>query len=101
MSLSDGDPAPDSDVWFRIATHERHIVRGRVHHSAFGGNAIATPAKEKNRPWTRELSGRLRSLVGNVEEEAHAFCRAQSLLGGGEKTFSGVIYIRVAMARLT
>ncbi len=100
MPLSDGDPAQDGDVWFRVATNESHIRKGCVHHSAFGGNAIAPPAKEKNRPCTRELSGRLRSLAGNVEEEARAFCDAQSQRGGGIK-FSGVMYVHVAKAKLT
>ena len=63
MSLSDGDAADDGDIWFRIVTQKDHIVRGRVHHSAFGGSAIAEPGPDMNRPWTRELSGRLRSLA--------------------------------------
>jgi hypothetical protein len=102
MSLSDGDPAPDGDILLRIATQNGHIVRGRVHHSAFGGKAISPPAPAKGRPWTRELSGRLRSHAGsleNIEHHAIAFCEAETARGGGTKTFSGVIYARVADAK--
>jgi hypothetical protein len=102
MSLSDCDPAPDGDFWLRIATQNGHIVRGRVHHSAFGGKAISPPAPAKGRPWTRELSGRLRSHAGsleNIEHHAIAFCEAETARGGGTKTFSGVIYARVADAK--
>jgi hypothetical protein len=96
MPLSDGDPAEDGDIWFRIATHRDHLVRGRVHHSAFGGSAIASPKKAKNRPWDRELSGRIRSLAGTLDEitrHAEAYCQRRA------KTFSGVMYVRVRDAR--
>jgi hypothetical protein len=102
MSLSDGDPAGGGDIWFRIATQQGHLVRGRVHHSAFGGNAIARPTGGKNRPWDRELSGRLRTLAGTLEEITHhaeAYCEAETAKGGGTKTFSGVIYVRVRDAK--
>jgi hypothetical protein len=101
MSLSDGDPASDGDIWFRVVTSQDHIRRGRVHHSAFTGNAITAPERTKNRPWARELSGRLRSLVGNVEQEAIAYCREMTAQGGGEKSFHGVIYARVEKLKLT
>jgi hypothetical protein len=103
MSLMDGDPAPDGDIWFRIATQKDHIVKGRVHHAAFGGKAISPPAPEKG-PWTRELSGRLRSRAGSLEDiehDAKAYCAAQTALGGGTKTFNGVIFARVADAKRT
>ncbi|SRR6266700_104801 len=104
MSLSDGDSADDGDVWFRVATQDGHIRRGRVHHGAFGGkNVISMPPREKNRPWDRELSGRLRSLAGSVEDiekDAIEFCEAETKRGGGKKTFYGVIYTRVADAKL-
>jgi hypothetical protein len=99
MSLSEGDPAYDGDIWFRVVTNQEHIKRGRVHHSAFGGNAIT--ASDKKRPWARELSGRLRSLAGDVEQEAIAYCREMTARGGGEKSFHGVIYARVAGLKLT
>jgi hypothetical protein len=101
MSLSDGDPAPEGDIWFRVVTSQDHIRRGRVHHSAFTGNAIKAPDATKNRPWARELSGRLRSLAGDAEQEAIAFCREMTAQGGGEKSFHGVMYARVAKLRLT
>jgi hypothetical protein len=102
MSLSDGDPADDGDIWYRIATQQGHLVRGRVHHSAFGGNAIARPKADKLRPWDRELSGRLRTLAGTIEEitqHAKTYCEALSAQGQGTKTFSGVMYVRVRDAR--
>jgi hypothetical protein len=104
MSLSDGDPALDGDIWFRIATQENHIVKGRVHHAAFGGKAISPPPPAKGRPWTRELSGRLRSRAGSLEDIEHnakAYCIAQTALGGGTKTFNGVIFTQVADAKRT
>ena len=103
MALSDGDPARGGDVWFRIATRKEHIVRGRVHHSAFGGNAISVPAPIRQRPWTREASGRLRSLAGSLEDiqkNAEAFCAEETVRGGGTKTFSGVLYGRVNQIQL-
>ena len=102
MSLSDGDPAADGDIWFRIATQEGHLVRGRVHHSAFGGNAIAPPKEGSNRPWDRELSGRLRSLAGTTEDirrHAEAYCETLTSKGQGKKTFLGVMYVRVRDAK--
>jgi len=103
MSLSDGDPAPDGDIWFRIATQKEYIKEGRIHHAAFGGAAISCPAPEKGRPWSRELSGRLRSCAGSlqeIEQAANDFCAAETTRGGGSKTFKGVIYARVADAKL-
>jgi len=102
MSLSDGDLADGGDIWFRIAAQQGHLVRGRVHHSAFGGNAIARPRDSKNRPWDRELSGRLRTLAGTLEEitqHAETYCQALTAQGGGTKTFSGVMYVRVRDAK--
>jgi hypothetical protein len=102
MLLSDGDPADGGDIWFRIATQQSHLVRGRVHHSAFGGNAIARPTAGKNRPWDRELSGRLRTLAGTLEEitqQAESYCEALTARGQGTKRFSGVMYVRVRDAK--
>jgi hypothetical protein len=102
MSLSDGDPADCGDIWFRIVTQENHLVRGRVHHSAFGGNAIASPKPGKNRPWDRELSGRLRSLAGTLQEitkHAQTYCETLTARGQGTKTFLGVMYVRVRDAK--
>lgn len=101
MSLSDGDTAEDGDIWFRIVTDKNHIKRGRVHHSAFGVNAIAKPNPDNDRPWDREVSGRLRSLSGSVDnivEFARAYCEELTKGGGGTKTFSGLIFIKVSNA---
>jgi hypothetical protein len=106
MPLSDGDPADDGDIWFRIATQPGHIVKGRVHHSAFGGNAIATPSPAKNRPWARELSGRLRSLAGsleNIAQHAESYCAelTANAPSQGQKVFSGLAYTRVRDAKVS
>jgi hypothetical protein len=103
MTLSDGDPADDSDVWFRIVTQENHIRRGRVHHGALKGNAIAPPEPGKNRPWQREMSGRLRSRAGTIDQiiqHADAYCDEQTKRGGGTKTFQGVMFSRVEAVKL-
>src|SRR6266446_3063581 len=102
MPLSDGDPADDGDIWFRVATQENHLVRGRVHHSAFKGRAQEAPDPSLRRPWALELSGRLRSIAGTVaqiEADAIAYCARHSIPGQGTKTFNGVMYVRVARAR--
>ena len=102
MPLADGDPAESGDIWFRVATQENHLVRGRVHHSAFKGRALAPPDPALNRPWALELSGRLRSIAGNVaqiEADAIAYCAKHSLPGQGTKVFNGVMYVHVARAR--
>ena len=102
MPLSDGDPAEDGDIWFRVATQDAHLVRGRVHHSAFKGRALAPPDPALNRPWALELSGRLRSIAGTVaqiEADAAAYCAKYSLPGQGTKIFNGVMYLRAERAR--
>ena len=106
MSLSDGDPADDGDIWFRIATQQGHIVKGRVHHSAFGGNAIAPPSPAKDRPWARELSGRLRSCAGTLDkiaQHADSYCAelTTNAPGQGQKVFSGLAYVRVRDAKVS
>lgn len=106
MSLSDGDPADDGDIWFRIATQQGYIVKGRVHHSAFSGNAIAPPNPAKNRSWARELSGRLRSHAGTLSEitqHGNKYCAdlTANAPGQGQKEFSGVAYIRVRDAKVS
>ena len=103
MALSDGDPADGGDVWFRVVTNERQIARGRVHHAAFGGNAISKPAPNKKRSWTHEMSGRLRSIVGtiaSVQRDAENYCEQETKRGGAVKIFSGVIYGRVSQLRV-
>jgi hypothetical protein len=104
MPLSEGEPAEAGDVWFRVATQEGHLVRGRVHHSALKGRALAAPDPALNRPWGLELSGRLRSIAGSIaqiEADAIAYCAKHSLPGQGTKDFGGVMYVRVADAILS
>jgi hypothetical protein len=77
MPPADGDPALDGDIWYRILTHKDYIARGRVQHGALRGRTIKPPSPDKQRPWNAELSGRLRSLAGTVEDvrdNAHAYC---------------------------
>jgi hypothetical protein len=104
MTLSDGDPADNNDIWFRVVTQKDHIKNGRVHHGAFTGRAIASPNPCKNRSWQRELSGRLRSRAGTVNEitrHAEAYCAENTRPGGNTKTFHGLIYSRVANIKLS
>ena len=99
MPLADGDVAADGDIWFRVATQQGYLYRGRVHHSAFGGNALSSP--KKNRSWSRELSGRLRSLAGTTEEiraDATAFC-SKHTKPSATLEFAGVIYVAVTDAK--
>jgi hypothetical protein len=99
MALADGEPARDGDTWFRIASHKDHIKNGRAQHGAFKGTAISAPDPAKNRPWDRDLSGRLRSIAGTREDvikHAIDFCDEQSKAGGGTKTFMGVMYAPTA-----
>ncbi len=101
---SDCDAAEDGDVWFRVLTQKDHIKRGRIHHSAFTGNAISPPAPTKKRPWSRELSGRLRSKAGtirDIEDFAVAYCERLTKAGGGTMAFSGVMYAGVDGLRKT
>jgi hypothetical protein len=77
MPLADGDAALDGDIWYRILTHKDYITRGRVQHGALRGRTIKPPAAEKSRPWNAELSGRLRSLAGTIDDvrtQAHQYC---------------------------
>ena len=94
--------AKDGDIWFRIVTHKDHIRCGRVHHSAWGGRAIAEPKPEKGRPWDRELSGRLRSLAGSVDDivrAAELYCEQLKNRGSGNLALHGLIFVRVSQAK--
>jgi hypothetical protein len=75
MSYKDGDEAFPWDVWHRIVTSDDHWRKrdGTLHNRAFGGKAIAKP--EVARPWSHELSGRLLSVVSNIEESSNEFCK--------------------------
>src|SRR5262245_44457780 len=102
MALSDGDPARDGDIWFRIVTHPDHIKNGRAHHGAFSGNAISAPRKQ--RPWDRELSGRLRSLAGSHDDviaSAEKYCADLTQRTKQTKTFSGIMYGQTEELRQT
>jgi hypothetical protein len=103
MPLGDGDPASDGDIWFRVATQKGHIVHGRVHHSAFGGRGIMAPPANKHRPWSRETSGRLRSLAGtipDITQHAESYCAELTARGGMRAEFFGLVYQRVGDANL-
>lgn len=95
--LAEGGQASDGDFWFRILTSESLITKGKLHHAAFKGQIKPTKA-EKNRSWSSEMSGRLRSIAGSVEEiKTHAadYC------GRKNQKFSGVAFSRCADLRIT
>jgi hypothetical protein len=88
MSLKAGDPADESDVWLRVVTNENYWkADGTLHNKAFGGGAFS-PSKDL--PWRHELSGRLLSLIKNLEQECIDFC--------GQK-FAGVMFQTVVNLR--
>ena len=68
----------------RVLTSNDYWKRdGSLHNSAFSGSAIAPPTV--NKPWTLEMSGRLLSLVVNVEQASRDFCVPP-------REFAGLIY---------
>ncbi|TPK63859.1 hypothetical protein FJ930_26120 [Mesorhizobium sp. B2-4-15] len=90
MALNWGDKADVRDYWLRVLTNEAYLRSdGTVHNGAFGGKAISQP---DDRAWSLELSGRLLSLVKDVEAEARAFC-------GDKMPFIGVLYQSVENLR--
>ena len=92
MAVAPGEPADLSDVWMRILTDEKYWKRsdGSLHNAAFGGKAIAPPMEP--REWTLELSGRLLSVVKNVQQESAAFCTPP-------RVFAGLMYQTVENLR--
>src|ERR1700730_17959612 len=100
MPLSDGDAAAEGDVWFRVLTEESYIRKGRIHHSAFTGKAIAKRDPTKSRSWSHELSGRLRSRSAeDILPAAIAYCEEVSRRAKQKKEFAGVMFTRVSDAR--
>jgi hypothetical protein len=92
MPLQPGSPAEDADIWMRILTHPEYLKKdGTVHNSAFSGRrAIAPPASDA--PWSLEMSGRLLSLIQDIQGESEAFCVAPMM-------FVGLIYQSVENLR--
>jgi hypothetical protein len=81
MALAEGEPADISDVWMRILTDRSYWnSKGLIHNKAFGGKAIAPPQDKKD--WTLELSGRLLSLVKDIEKESREFCKPPRVFEG-------------------
>ena len=102
MPIGDGEQADNGDIWFRVLTDDdnKYIKKGKIHPNAFKGkNVVAEPKQQ--RPWDHELSGRLRSLAGNVTKEANDYCDEMTKKTGQKKTFGGVMFCRVAEARQT
>jgi hypothetical protein len=92
MALADGDPAETWDTWTRVITSEAYWKKdGTLHNKAFSGKAFAVP--ETDRPWSHELSGRLLSLVVNLQQESSDFCARI------EKQFSGIMFQKVEKLR--
>lgn len=90
MAMNWGDRAEIGDYWLRVLTNEAYLRSdGTLHNGAFGGKAIGQP---DDRAWSLELSGRLLSLVTDVEAEARAFC-------GDRMPFVGVMYQSVENLR--
>lgn len=90
MSLRDGDAAADGDVWFRLITSESHISRGKIKAGAFKGKFLGKA--KAGRPWTTEISGRLRSVAGSIDDignHAETYCKARQ--GSGQK-FAGLMF---------
>ncbi|WP_431014531.1 hypothetical protein [Bradyrhizobium pachyrhizi] len=95
MALTDGDPAPDGDLWYRILTSDKHITKGRIQHGAFQGKFLSAPGAAKKRPWNAEASGRLRSLAGSVKDvETHCteYCKRVN------RTFYGIMFPKEQLA---
>ncbi|WP_214476055.1 hypothetical protein [Mesorhizobium sp. dw_380] len=90
MALNAGDGADAADYWLRVLTNTDYWkADGTLHNAAFGGKAIGQPDA---RPWSIEFSGRLLSLVKDVEKEAIEFC-------GDKMPFAGVMYQSVENLR--
>jgi hypothetical protein len=99
MPVVDGERVDAGDLWLRILTEEKYIRKGKVHHSAFTGRGVFTrkePSAE--RPWSLEISGRLRSGCQNVEAEAKAFCDELSGRLNQKKQFAGIMFCDVNVA---
>jgi hypothetical protein len=92
MALVDGDPAATWDVWTRVITSDDYWTKdGKLHNRAFSGRAFAPP--DGSRAWTVELSGRLLSIIGDLESESRDFC---ANLG---RNFSGIMFEHVGNLR--
>jgi hypothetical protein len=91
MAVKSGEPAEATDVWMRVLTDKNFLKKdGLLHNKAFTGKAIAEP--KPPREWTLEFSGRLLSLVKEVETESAAFCEPPM-------TFAGIIFQTVENLR--
>lgn len=96
MPLREGEVAPDGDVWFRLITSKSHISRGKIKHGAFKGKFLGRA--NSDRPYTTEISGRLRSEAGSIDEiraHAEAYCKAKA--SSGQK-FAGLMFCQKAAA---
>src|SRR3989442_897669 len=94
--IAEGEPASDGDVWFRILNSDSQITRGKLNHGALKGQIRKTKA-EANRAWQNEMSGRLRSIAGTVDEiKKHAteYCEKQS------RKLYGVAFSRCGSLRI-
>ncbi|WP_375783025.1 hypothetical protein ACE10Z_24305 [Bradyrhizobium sp. Pha-3] len=98
MALTDGDPAPEGDIWYRILTSKDHITKGRIQHAAFQGKFLNPPPADKNRPWDAETSGRLRSLAGSIDDvgaNCIEYCKRIN------RTFYGLMFPKEKLAGQT
>jgi hypothetical protein len=91
MALNAGDAADASDTWLRVLTADYWKRDGKIHNSAFTGQALAAPKEPQG--YTLEFSGRLLSLTQDVEAEGREFCK------GLRREFYGLIFQKVENLR--
>jgi hypothetical protein len=70
--VTNGEAATDDECWFRVITNANWVnADGTISEQALKGNAFRVP--NNDRPWSRELSGRLLSLVADLARDGAEF----------------------------
>jgi hypothetical protein len=106
--LADGAPASELDCWFRVLTNKDHWTSdGRVHHSAISAKQFGKSRRPER--WAHEISGRLASLAGPIDEikaegEARAARASKNFADQGKPVpskigFHGVAFAKIATLR--
>jgi hypothetical protein len=99
IKLTPNSSVPDCECWYRVLTNKDHVTKdGRVHNQALKSRAFI---QSTNRPWAHELSGRLSSLVQNIEKEAQEAAESarRGFVDRGLPVPSKVCFSGVACAR--
>jgi hypothetical protein len=98
--------APTRSATGSLITNETHIKRGIVHHGEF--KKWLGPPDDPQRPWKLELSGRLRSLVGSISQDADQKVKTQQakLVAANRPVpsaikYCGILYSAVEQIRET